>query len=146
MKNKKRGILASERFHPFRRVYGGKICTVWILDRFENHVFGPKARFSKISAGYCVRLPVMFQKLPGLCFFFQNESEFRRQLRIVRSQQMGFLSAASMESGSYQRGYEHIVRYSYSNDYVESIEERRKGLNIEFYSRISVALPFLSFP
>lgn len=40
----------------------------------------------------------------------QNESEFRNQLRIVRSQQMGFLSAASMESGSYQRGYEHIVR------------------------------------
>ena len=45
-------------------------------------------------------------------FHFQNEKEFRRQLRIVRSQQMGFLSAASMESGSYQRGYEHIVRYT----------------------------------
>ena len=43
-------------------------------------------------------------------FPFQNESEFKHQLRIVRNQQMGFLSAASMESGSYQRGYEHIVR------------------------------------
>ena len=82
----------------------------------------------------------------SFALFFQNESEFRRQLRIVRSQQMGFLSAASMESGSYQRGYEHIVRYTYSNNYVESIEERQKGVNIEFHTRISQALPFLSFP
>lgn len=78
----------------------------------------------------------------SFAFFFQNESEFRRQLRTVRSQQMGFLSAASMESGSYQRGYEHIVRYTYSNNCIDSVEERQKG----FYSRISLALPFLSFP
>lgn len=53
----------------------------------------------------------LFQMMPYIFFSHaQNESEFRNQLRIVRSQQMGFLSAASMESGSYQRGYEHIVR------------------------------------
>jgi len=52
----------------------------------------------------------LFQSMPYIFSHSQNESEFRHQLRIVRSQQMGFLSAASMESGSYQRGYEHIVR------------------------------------
>ena len=52
----------------------------------------------------------LFRRLPYIFLYVQNESEFKHQLRIVRSQQMGFLSAASMESGSYQRGYEHIVR------------------------------------
>jgi hypothetical protein len=33
-----------------------------------------------------------------------------KQLEVVRREQMGPLSAASMESGSYQRGYEYIVR------------------------------------
>lgn len=34
-----------------------------------------------------------------------------KQLKCVRNEQMGPLSAASMEGGSYQRGYEYIVRY-----------------------------------
>jgi len=34
--------------------------------------------------------------MPYIFSHSQNESEFRHQLRIVRSQQMGFLSAASM--------------------------------------------------
>ena len=37
-------------------------------------------------------------------------AEFSQQLHAVRSAQMGPLSAASMETGSYQRGYEYIVR------------------------------------
>ncbi|XP_033634079.1 serine/threonine-protein kinase ATR-like [Asterias rubens] len=40
----------------------------------------------------------------------KNEEQFERQLRNVRSALMGPLSAASMESGSYQRGYEYITR------------------------------------
>ncbi|KAK3744393.1 hypothetical protein QZH41_012155, partial [Actinostola sp. cb2023] len=40
----------------------------------------------------------------------KDEDSFNRQLRIVRSQQMGPLSAASMQSGAYQRGYEYIAR------------------------------------
>ncbi|XP_015779599.1 PREDICTED: serine/threonine-protein kinase ATR-like, partial [Acropora digitifera] len=52
----------------------------------------------------------------------KNESEFRRQLRIVRSQQMSFLSAASMESGSYQRGYEHIVRLHMLRELEEAVK------------------------
>ena len=55
-------------------------------------------------------LHIFVSKIAMYFFDTQNESEFKQQLRIVRSQQMGFLSAASMESGSYQRGYEHIVR------------------------------------
>ncbi|XP_068737355.1 serine/threonine-protein kinase ATR-like isoform X2 [Montipora capricornis] len=54
----------------------------------------------------------------------KNEKEFGRQLRIVRSQQMGFLSAASMESGSYQRGYEHIVRLHMLRELEEAVKRR----------------------
>ncbi|XP_076308381.1 serine/threonine-protein kinase atr-like isoform X2 [Tachypleus tridentatus] len=32
------------------------------------------------------------------------------QCKIVRTQQMGPLSAASMENGAYQRGYSHVLR------------------------------------
>ncbi|XP_022800792.1 serine/threonine-protein kinase ATR-like [Stylophora pistillata] len=52
----------------------------------------------------------------------KNENEFRRQLKVVRSQQMGFLSAASMESGSYQRGYEHIVRLHMLREVEEAVQ------------------------
>ncbi|VDI06872.1 serine/threonine-protein kinase ATR [Mytilus galloprovincialis] len=40
----------------------------------------------------------------------KNEEKFMKHLQIVRREQIGPLSAASMESGSYQRGYQHIVR------------------------------------
>ena len=35
-----------------------------------------------------------------------------QRLSKVRAEQMGPLSTASYEQGSYQRGYEYIVRYS----------------------------------
>ena len=40
----------------------------------------------------------------------KRENEFFKQLQLIRQDQMGPLSAASMEKGSYQRGYEYIVR------------------------------------
>ena len=40
----------------------------------------------------------------------QKTSEFEDQLSFVRNRLMGPLSAASMEMGSYQRGYDYIVR------------------------------------
>ncbi|XP_071964795.1 serine/threonine-protein kinase ATR-like isoform X2 [Antedon mediterranea] len=40
----------------------------------------------------------------------RDQEGFFKQLQIVRSEQMGPLSAASMEIGSYTRGYEYIVR------------------------------------
>ena len=40
----------------------------------------------------------------------QNGELFAKQLNIVRSEQMSPLSVASMEVGSYHRGYEYIVR------------------------------------
>ncbi|KAJ7388523.1 hypothetical protein OS493_037040 [Desmophyllum pertusum] len=58
------------------------------------------------------------------CVALENESEFRHQLRVVRSQQMGFLSAASMESGSYQRGYEHIVRLHMLRELEEAVQRK----------------------
>ncbi len=41
----------------------------------------------------------------------QDGDQFEQQLKVIRRTQMGPLSAASMESGSYQRGYEFIARY-----------------------------------
>ena len=41
----------------------------------------------------------------------QKDEAFLEQLEIARLEQVGPLSAASLEMGSYQRGYEHIVRY-----------------------------------
>ena len=43
-------------------------------------------------------------------FVFQKEEEFGERLRVARQEQMGPLSAASMEMGSYLRGYECILR------------------------------------
>ena len=60
---------------------------------------------------YCADISRCFDWLLVL-HLSQDEAELQRQLRIVRSEQMGPLSAASMESGAYQRGYEYIVRYA----------------------------------
>ncbi|XP_038072304.1 serine/threonine-protein kinase ATR-like [Patiria miniata] len=51
----------------------------------------------------------------------KNEDEFERQLKIVRSALMGPLSAASMETGSYQRGYEYIARLHMLRDLEQGI-------------------------
>lgn len=41
----------------------------------------------------------------------QKEEEYQNHLHLARQEQMGPLSAASMEMGSYHRGYEYILRY-----------------------------------
>ncbi|KAK2144551.1 hypothetical protein LSH36_748g02080 [Paralvinella palmiformis] len=46
----------------------------------------------------------------------RNESDVRNQLHVLRCQQMAPLSAACMEVGSYQRGYEYIVRLHILNE------------------------------
>ncbi|XP_022100883.1 serine/threonine-protein kinase ATR-like [Acanthaster planci] len=51
----------------------------------------------------------------------KNEDEFKRQLKVVRSALMGPLSAASMETGSYQRGYEYITRLHVLRDLEQGI-------------------------
>jgi len=80
----------------------------------------------------------------------KNESEFRHQLRIVRSQQMGFLSAASMESGSYQRGYEHIVRLHMLRELEEAVQRKfhmpsdvsdTTGVAYDWESRLHISQP-----
>ncbi|KAJ8304682.1 hypothetical protein KUTeg_018265, partial [Tegillarca granosa] len=49
----------------------------------------------------------------------KKEKQFWEQLQIVRHEQIGPLSAASMESGSYQRGYEYIIRLNVLNEIEE---------------------------
>lgn len=39
-----------------------------------------------------------------------DTATFYETLKLVRSEQIGPLSAASFERGSYQRGYEYIIR------------------------------------
>lgn len=46
-------------------------------------------------------------------FSLQDEEEFARQLTLMRSEQLIPLSAASMEAGSYYRGYQYITRSAY---------------------------------
>lgn len=41
----------------------------------------------------------------------KNEAAFYETLKVVRAEQIVPLSAASFERGSYQRGYEHIIRF-----------------------------------
>ncbi|XP_076343173.1 serine/threonine-protein kinase atr-like isoform X3 [Tachypleus tridentatus] len=43
------------------------------------------------------------------------------QCKIVRTQQMGPLSAASMENGAYQRGYSHILRLHMLTDMEKAV-------------------------
>ncbi len=40
----------------------------------------------------------------------KDDQEFSKHLRMLRNDLMGPLSAASMEVGSYHRGYEYIAR------------------------------------
>ncbi|CAH1797711.1 unnamed protein product [Owenia fusiformis] len=53
----------------------------------------------------------------------RDEEGFLQQLQIVRSELMGPLSAASMEKGSYQRGYEYIVRLHMLNELEQGVRE-----------------------
>ncbi|XP_062573409.1 serine/threonine-protein kinase ATR-like [Saccostrea cucullata] len=50
----------------------------------------------------------------------KKEGQFFEQLNTVRCEQIGPLSAASMESGSYLRGYEYIVRLHMLNEIEEN--------------------------
>lgn len=54
----------------------------------------------------------------------RNEAEFQETLSILREQQLGPLSAASLEAGgnSYQRGYEYVVN-------LQALQEIESGLS-----------------
>ena len=58
----------------------------------------------------------------------KDETAFCSQLDMLRLEEMAPLSAASMEAGSYQRGYEHIVRLHMLNELEEGL---RSLLNFE---------------
>jgi len=51
----------------------------------------------------------------------KDEGAFSSQLNMLRLEEMAPLSAASMEAGSYQRGYEHIVRLHMLNEVEEGL-------------------------
>lgn len=54
----------------------------------------------------------------------RNEAEFQETLSVLREQQLGPLSAASLEAGgnSYQRGYEYVVN-------LQALQEIESGLS-----------------
>ncbi|KAH9492123.1 hypothetical protein Btru_027012 [Bulinus truncatus] len=62
--------------------------------------------------------PVMIGKIL-MAFRQKHESEFVELLDVARKDQMGLLSAASMEVGSYLRGYENIVKLHMINEIEE---------------------------
>ncbi|XP_060578307.1 serine/threonine-protein kinase ATR-like [Ruditapes philippinarum] len=51
----------------------------------------------------------------------KKEDDFLQHLQIARQEQVGPLSAASFEMGSYQRGYEYIVRLHLLNEIEENM-------------------------
>ena len=51
----------------------------------------------------------------------KDEAAFCSQLEMLRLEEMAPLSAASMEAGCYQRGYEHIVRLHMLNELEEGL-------------------------
>ncbi|XP_045160246.2 serine/threonine-protein kinase ATR-like [Mercenaria mercenaria] len=51
----------------------------------------------------------------------KKEEDFLQHLQIARQEQVGPLSAASFEMGSYQRGYEYIVRLHLLNEIEENM-------------------------
>ncbi|KAK3087904.1 hypothetical protein FSP39_012312 [Pinctada imbricata] len=61
----------------------------------------------------------------------KKEYVFMQHLQILRQEQMGPLSAASMESGSYLRGYQYIVRLHMINEIEESL---RLLLNLQTHT------------
>ncbi|XP_076342973.1 serine/threonine-protein kinase atr-like isoform X2 [Tachypleus tridentatus] len=53
---------------------------------------------------------------------FQENEKILEHLKIVRTQQMGPLSAASMENGAYQRGCSHVLRLHMLTDMEKAVQ------------------------
>jgi serine/threonine-protein kinase ATR len=70
----------------------------------------------------------------------RNEKEFYETLRTLREQQIGPLSAVSMEAGggSYQRGYEYVVNLHALQEIESCMSELLRKLLIFFYLRIKI--------
>ncbi|WAQ99000.1 ATR-like protein [Mya arenaria] len=76
-------------------------------------------------------------------FSTKSEGEFLKQLQVARQEQVGPLSAASMEMGSYQRGYEHIVRLHILNEIVESLQLLMDFLGDGGQGSLNIGIPDL---
>ncbi|XP_055865310.1 serine/threonine-protein kinase ATR-like isoform X2 [Biomphalaria glabrata] len=72
----------------------------------------------KVESGLNTNWPVMIGRIL-MASRQKHESEFVELLDVARKEQMGLLSAASMEVGSYLRGYENIVRLHMLNEIEE---------------------------
>ncbi|XP_074649776.1 serine/threonine-protein kinase ATR-like [Tubulanus polymorphus] len=73
----------------------------------------------------------------------KKENDFFKELEAVRLEQMGPLSAASMEAGSYQRGYEHIVRLHILNEIEQGVKTLLNiGLTDEVENTMNIAQIF----
>ncbi|KAJ8029668.1 Serine/threonine-protein kinase ATR [Holothuria leucospilota] len=110
------GVLADKpQLTPQLNAYRVEAC--WKLSRWdslETHLQTEK----KSSTDWKVGLGQILLAAKN-----KNLTEFQEQLQIVRSSQMGPLSAASMEKGSYQRGYEFITRLHMLSDLERGIKQ-----------------------
>lgn len=73
---------------------------------FERPFFFPSPPKDVKSTTWSVRLGHLLLSAKK-----KNKAAFYEALKIVRAEQIVPLSAASFERGSYQRGYEHIIRF-----------------------------------
>jgi len=80
----------------------------------------------------------------------KDEATFCSQLDMLRSEEMVPLSAASMETGSYQRGYQHIVRLHMLSELEEGLrclmnfDPAYRSCSINTEDRYQLDLPTLS--
>ncbi|KAJ8304679.1 hypothetical protein KUTeg_018262, partial [Tegillarca granosa] len=82
----------------------------------EKYEWGPQLNSYMVEAAWKLG---DWKKLEKCITGKFKEKQFWEQLQIVRHEQIGPLSAASMESGSYQRGYEYIIRLNVLNEIEE---------------------------
>lgn len=73
----------------------------------------------------------------------KNEADFYETLKVVRAEQIVPLSAASFERGSYQRGYEHIIRFLtfmslFSNPEITSPSTQQQDFSISIINGSNV--------
>lgn len=68
----------------------------------------------------------------------QDSEAFYEKLKLVRKEQVVPLSAASYECGTYQRGYEYIVRYVCVSLFFESVMFSMGFFIVDFYLLVAI--------
>ena len=83
------------------------------MPKFHGENFRGWLTNCEIREGFPPRIfPAIYGiQIQFICFvWLQDFNTFNTKIRKLYSEQMGPLCAASLEQGSYQRGYDYIVR------------------------------------